>query len=81
MKNKLVEIFQDPLREHDSLTDKQREAARLASQNLLVSEIAEAMNTTTTAVESLLRQVYWKTGMGKKELVKNLIKQIEKVIR
>ena len=81
MKNRLYEIFNDPLREMNNLTAKEREAARLASRGLTNKEIANVMKTTTTAIASFLRTVYLKTGMSKNELVKNLIKQIEKAIR
>jgi len=81
MKNRLLEIFEDPLREYAKLTDKQREAGRLASQGLFNDEIAEAMNTTILAVASLMRQIHYKTGMKKDGLVRNFIKQIKKAIQ
>ena len=81
MKNRLYEIFSDPLREMNNLSAKEREAARLASRALTNVEMAEVMKTTTTAIASFLRTVYLKTGMSKNELVKSFIEQIEKAIK
>lgn len=82
MRNQLLEIFEDPLREHTNLTDKEREAGRLASLGNTNDEIAELMGyLNTSAVGSLLRKIHWKTGMGKNALVKNFIEQIRKAIQ
>lgn len=76
----LLKIMETPF-EGRGLTEHQAPIARLAAFGYTTEEIAEELGLKKNSVGSHLRNVKVKTGLGTKQLMRDLVRQIQEVLK
>ena len=75
------EILADPFADHESLTDREREIARLTARGLSVKKVAAELGIAPSTVSALLGRVSIRLGLDRGGMTQKMIERLEEALQ
>jgi len=75
------EILADPFKDHETLTDREREIARLTARGLSVKKVAAELGIAPSTVSALLGRVSLRLGLDRGGMTQKMIERLEEALK
>lgn len=74
-------VLADPFADHESLTDREREIARLTARGLSVKKVAAELGIAPSTVSALLGRVSLRLGLDRGGMTQKMIERLEEALK